>query len=301
MNKLAAVLAVLVAVVLAPVANAAPNKRVVVYYQTQYSNGSTGDYVSPLPLLTNNTGVTDVIVGAIHLNDNKIVHLNDHPPAHERYNRMWRDLREMKSKGVNVIGMVGGAAQGSYQRLEREFDTYYPLLRNVITTYGLSGVDLDVEERMSLAAIQKLIDRLRADFGSSFVITMAPVATALSGGGNLSGFSYEDLYRSHGSKIDWFNAQFYCGWGSLASTAGYDRIIARNLVPPAKVVAGALTNPSGCQGFVDVPRLRSTVTELVRKYPTFGGVDGWEYFNSLPGGTARPWEWAAEMTAALRG
>jgi hypothetical protein len=27
---------------------------------------------------------------------------------------------------------------------------------------------------------------------------------------------------------------------------------------------------------------------------------GWEYFNSDPGGTAAPWEWAQEMTAILR-
>lgn len=28
---------------------------------------------------------------------------------------------------------------------------------------------------------------------------------------------------------------------------------------------------------------------------------GWEYFNSLPGGEDRPWEWAMFMTALLRG
>jgi hypothetical protein len=27
---------------------------------------------------------------------------------------------------------------------------------------------------------------------------------------------------------------------------------------------------------------------------------GWEYFNSLPGDLARPWEWAAQMAATLR-
>ena len=28
---------------------------------------------------------------------------------------------------------------------------------------------------------------------------------------------------------------------------------------------------------------------------------GWEYFNSLPGDRARPWEWAAFMTRTVRG
>jgi hypothetical protein len=27
---------------------------------------------------------------------------------------------------------------------------------------------------------------------------------------------------------------------------------------------------------------------------------GWEYFNSLPGGKVKPWEWAAFMTQKLR-
>ncbi|MBP2336070.1 chitinase [Saccharothrix coeruleofusca] len=274
-------------------------KRTVVYYQTQY-RGST--YVSPKPLLDNNTGVTDVLVAALHLNGDGTVHLNDHPPGHSRYAQMWTDLAAMRARGVRVSVMVGGAAQGSFQRLDREFATYYPRLKNVITTYGLDGVDLDVEENMSLAGIERVIDALRADFGQDFVITLAPVASALSGGGNLSGFDYETLYRERGSQIDWFNAQFYCGWGSLANTRGYDAIVNRGLIPAAKVVAGSLTDPSLCgSGYVEVTTtLRDTVRSLVAKYPTFGGVAGWEYFTSRPGGTARPWEWAGLVSSYQR-
>ena len=94
--------------------------------------------------------------------------------------------------------MVGGAAPGSFTRLDTEFDTYYPRLRDYITTYGLDGVDLDVEQPMSLAGMERLIDALRADFGRHFVITLTPVAPALSGGGNLSGFDYDALY-GHGA------------------------------------------------------------------------------------------------------
>jgi len=65
-------------------AHAASTHQVVVYYQTQYDNGT---YVSPLPLVQNNTGVTDVIVAAIHLDSDGVVHLNDKPPA---ATRTWR-------------------------------------------------------------------------------------------------------------------------------------------------------------------------------------------------------------------
>src|SRR5215207_821735 len=133
-------LALLLVALAAPPAQAATQKRTVVYYQTQYSNGATGTYVSPKPLIDRNTGVTDVLVAAIHLNDNKVVHLNDHPPAHSRYTQMWKELAAMQARGVNVIGMVGGAAPGSFTRLDTRFDEYYPLLRDTIRTYRLNGV-----------------------------------------------------------------------------------------------------------------------------------------------------------------
>ncbi|MCA1221519.1 glycosyl hydrolase family 18 protein [Streptomyces sp. 8L] len=278
-------------------AASATSKRVVVYYQTQFNNGT---YVSPRAMTDNNTGVTDVVVGAIHLNGDGSVALNDDSPDNAKFDQMWSDLGAMQAKGVRVEGMVGGAAQGSFQRLDSDFDTYYPKLKNVITTHHLDGVDLDVEESMSLAGVEHLIDQLHTDFGAGFTVTLAPVATALNGGGNLSGFSYDSLYRDRGSSISWFNTQFYCGWGSLSSTSGYDGIISHGVVPADKVVAGTLTNAANCgSGYVPMDTLKSTVSSLAQKYPSFGGVAGWEYFNSDPGGTSAPWEWAANMSAAM--
>ncbi len=277
-------------------ASAAAGRRVVVYYQTIY-NGSA--YVSPLPL--RDAGATDVIVGAIHLDTNSVVHLNDDPPNAAKFTRMWQDLATLRNQGVHVLAFVGGAAAGSFQRLETQFDTYYPLLRNLIRTYSLSGIDLDVEEHMSNAALNKVIDALRADFGSSFLITLAPVATELSGGGGLSGLNYDTLYRDRGAQVSWFNAQFYCGWGSLSSTSGYDNIIRRGVVPASKVVAGTVTNPANCSGYVDMSTLQSTVRSLKSKYADFGGIDGWEYFNSLPGGTSAPQQWAQQIAPVVKG
>ncbi|HTJ33204.1 MAG TPA: glycosyl hydrolase family 18 protein, partial [Dactylosporangium sp.] len=268
----------------------------VVYYQTQYNGGS---YVSPLPMLTNHTGVTDVIVAAIHLDSGGIVHLNDNSPDDPMFTQMWSDLATMQASGVKVEAMLGGAAPGSYANLATDFSEYYPLLKNLIVEHHLDGIDLDVEESESLASIEQLINQLRSDFGSSFLITMAPVASALEGGGNISGFSYDDLVHADGSAINWYNAQFYCGWGSLSSTANYDAIVAYGLVPASKLVAGAVTNPSSCSGYVAPATLEKTVKKLVAEHPDFGGVAGWEYFNSEPGGTAAPWEWAAGMSAAM--
>ena len=274
------------------------SRRTVVYYQTQYFNGA---YVSPLGLTNNNTRVSDVIVAAIHLNSPTSVNLNDDPPSATKFKQMWTDLAAMQARGVRVLGMVGGAAQGSFQRLDTDFNTYYPLLKNVINTYRLDGVDLDVEEYMSLAGMERLINALRADYGPNFVITLAPVATALYGGGNLSGFNYEQLYRDVGGNISWFNAQFYNGWGYMGNTANYESISNRRIIPVQKVVAGMLSNPgNGGSGYVDVSTTASsTVRSLVAAHQDFGGVASWEYFNSLPGNTGAPWQWAGTMSSAM--
>ncbi|MGW4520941.1 glycosyl hydrolase family 18 protein [Amycolatopsis sp. NPDC004378] len=277
-------------------ASAAAGRRVVVYYQTIYDGSA---YVSPLPL--RDAGATDVVVGAVHLDANSVVHLNDDPPDASKFTRMWQDLATLRGQGVHVLAFVGGAAAGSFQRLETQFDTYYPLLRNLIRAYSLSGIDLDVEEHMSNTALTKVIDALRADFGSSFLVTLAPVATELSGGGGLSGLDYDALYRDRGGQISWFNTQFYCGWGSLSSTSGYDSIIRRGIVPASKVVAGTVTNPANCSGYVAMSTLQSTVRGLKGEYADFGGIDGWEYFNSLPGGTSAPQQWTQQIAPVVTG
>lgn len=101
---------------------------------------------------------------------------------------------------------------------------------------------------------------------------------------HLSGFSYPELECSvYGREIAWYNTQFYCGWGDAGTTAWYDAIIAAGW-RPEKVVLGVVTNPGNGAGHVPVKRLRDVCTLLREKYKNvglgFGGVMGWEYFNS---------------------
>ncbi|MGA2594202.1 MAG: chitinase, partial [Bryobacteraceae bacterium] len=165
--------------------------------------------------------------------------------------------------------------------------------------YNLNGIDLDIEEDVSLVHAETLIHQLNADFGSQFLITMSPVASALWGGANLSGFSYQQLYASpEGSKIAWFNGQFYSGFATLASTADYQKVVNAGF-PPNKVVAGMISNPADGSGFVPIKTVATTIHALSGQYPTFGGVAAWEYFNALPGNTADPIEWAVYMGHAI--
>jgi hypothetical protein len=196
--------------------------------------------------------------------------------------------------------MLGGAAQGSYALLFAQRSVYYPILRDTLARYHLNGIDLDVEEPVTLANIEWLIAQLRHDFGAAFLITLSPVATDLNGGGGLSGFSYPQLYASSvGPDIAWFNTQFYSGFGSLASPSDYESIIAYGF-PPDKVVAGMLDSPNDGSGYVPVATVAQTVHTLAQLYPTFGGVAGWEYFDALPGGISAPIDWASLMSNAMQ-
>lgn len=278
-------------------ANASPsvsgNQHVVAYYQTQYSNGS---YVSPLPL----RGIaTDVEVAAIHLDDDGSLHINDNPPTDSSFTQMWSDLSSLQSSGVRVEAMLGGAGGDSYANLASNFDQYYGTLKNFLTTYHFNGIDLDVEESFSLADTEHLITQLRSDFGPGFEILMAPVASDLSGGSEFSGgFSYSQLESDVGSDINWYNAQFYCGWGDLSSTSDYDAVIA-NGFPASQVVAGTVTNSVNCSGYVDPGTLANTLSSLAGEYSDFAGVAGWEYFNAVPVNNGGPQSWYAAAGNAL--
>lgn len=278
--------------------------RVVCYHQTHHNQD--GDYVSILPLLTEASdvvGITHLILAAIHVNHNPgDISLNDDPPDAARNAPLWEEVQIFQDIGVRVLGMLGGAAKGSFARLDRsdaEFESYYQPLRDVVRRYALDGLDLDVEEEMSLAGIIRLVDRLKADFGPSFIITMSPVATALQGRPHLSGFDYEALEVMRGASIDFYNVQFYNNWGRLTDAMGYGAILHQGW-SPEKVVVGVLTNPGNGHGWIPFEEIQRTLAALAQGNSRFGGVAGWEYFNSMPGDRQRPWEWAEAMMKTLQ-
>ncbi|KAI0550294.1 glycoside hydrolase superfamily [Xylaria curta] len=288
---------------LAPLAcnvGAAPpdDHRVVIYYQT---GPTSTNHVSLLPLIQAepSISVTHVLIAALHIiDDDGGLHLNDNPPNDPTFDTLWSEAAQLQAAGVKVMCMVGGAAAGSYSRLDGDdasFEKYYGPLHDLIGAHNLQGLDLDVEENFSLNGVIRLIDRLKADFGSDFIITLAPVASALTeGGGNLSGFNYFDLEAQRGSSIAFYNAQFYFGWGNAGSASDYESIVDDGFAAN-RVVMGLLSNPANGNGFVDLDSEAPVLQELVTENGNFGGVANWEYFNSLPGGTAAPWQWASWM------
>ena len=216
--------------------------RLILYYQTTHD--AAGRPISMLPLVNKqHIALTHLIVGALHVNPNQTIHLNDYPPSHPIFHALWNETRVLQSAGIKVLAMLGGAARGSFTRgtldaptntttSNTTFESAYALLHATITAHHLDGIDIDVEEPMSQPGITRLVHRLHADFGPSFTITLAPVASALlpsgprrRGRGNLSGFDYATLEQDAGHEIAFYNAQFYNGFGDMASTALFDRVV----------------------------------------------------------------------------
>lgn len=248
------------------------SNRITFYYQT----------IEPLDaILGGNSPVTHIHVASVHFgvedDGEPYIHLNNHYPDDSKFTQMWSDLEKAQALGIKVILMIGGAG-GGFSSLFSNYSTCYALLKDVLQRHSvISGIDLDIEEPVKLEDIRMLLRDLRNDFGD-FTFAMAPVQGALeSDEPGMGGFSYKDLWNTpEGRLIDYFNGQFYGDF----SVDAYDRVI-NNGYPADKVVMGSLNG----SGDVDV------IIQLAQKYPNFGGVYSWEYYNTQPS----PYIWAVAM------
>lgn len=241
------------------------NKRIIYYYQT---------FVGLKDILTPETKVTHIHLSSIHFgldNDNNhYIHLNDNPPNSKVFDSVWSDLEKAKQLGIKVILMVGGAG-GAFQDLFSNYDAYYPLLKELILDKRniIDGIDLDIEEIVSINNVENLIKTLKTDFGSNFIITMAPIQSSMqSDQPGMGGFVYKDLYNSLGSQIDYFNVQCYFDY----SFEAYNQMI-KNGYPEDKLVMGSISSQ-------DITQNINTIKKIVEMYPKIGGVFNWEYYDS---------------------
>lgn len=268
--------------------------KVIVYHQTFEVNGSH------VPILKAKEYITHLILSAFHICGTEQaprLELNDFPPDDQKFNRIWDDVADLQGHGVKVMGMLGGAATGTYERLGRDsaeaFQAFYTPLKEFLIKHQLNGIDIDIEEAMTTDKVIRLIDNLRRDFSSDFIITLAPVARALMSEKCFSDIDHLDLERQKGDSINWYNTQFYNGWGDLHSPRDLEAIFRRGF-KPHKIVVGMISHPDIGSGYINATSLIEGLlsTEAGKK---IGGVMTWEYFNALPGGVEAPWEWAKVM------
>ena len=233
-----------------------------------------------------------IIVSSIHFDKNKYgiknIYLNDNIPYDPLFNKLWLETEKISTQGTTVMLMMGGAGL-AYNELFNDFNTYYPLLKKLINEKSwIKGIDLDIEESVTLDNAKMLINQLVKDFGDDFIITMTPIAPSLMhDGSSMAGFNYKQLYNSHeGKHIHWFNTQCY---GSF-SYQTYHSII-QNGYPPEKIVMGMESGQFTEKTFSNALH---EVIKIKQKYPKISGVYDWEYLDAPPNKND-PSQWAKLM------
>ena len=253
------------------------SQKIIYYYQT---------FTGLQPILSKKTPTTHIIVSSIHFGKDAkqpYIHLNDFKPDDKKFTSVWKECQEATDKGITIMIMVGGAG-GAYEVLFSNFDLYYPMLKQLIETKPfIKGVDLDIEEGVSLTNVKKLINQLTKDFGTDFIITMAPISSSLTTDyPGLGGFRYKDLIQNsgEGKMINWLNGQFYFQY-----TKGCFENCVENGYDPKKIVCGMISSISNFDEALNQLKL------IKKTYPDFGGVFVWEYFNCPPDRT-HPEKWS---------
>ena len=174
--------------------------KIIYYYQT---------FVG-LEKLKVNCDATNLIISSIHFGDNKI-YLNDNEPDNVKFKQLWEETKNLSEKDIHISCMVGGAG-GAFKELFSNLDVYYKTLCDfLLSKPWIQGINIDVEETVTMDNIKKLISKIRNDFGENFIISMAPVSSAMeSDNPGMGGFVYKDLFNSpEGKMIDFFYCQCY--------------------------------------------------------------------------------------------
>jgi alkaline phosphatase D len=302
-------------------------KPAIIFYATEFGDlepliKSAGQYASQ-------PYITHVLLGLFHLgydNEDKTrpyIHLNNKNPDDPGYATLWEKVKIIQRRGVRVMGSLGGYGKRpnedgvldytNFFTSDQTYQTFYQLLRDTLKKYNLDGLDLDIEEIapwVNTANIRQLVRDLRNDFQGfqrGFLITSAPVASALTGGNNVSpNVDYPQLFE----QFDFYLLQFYNSFGQLnplkdhdsKTRPTYSEVADRYPDKEHKLIAGVLTNPKdGTHGYNLISTLSPILTNLTLSYRGFGGVFGWNYQNAVVDNNVKdPFGWAKSVWTALR-
>jgi len=290
-----------------------PAPRIVTYNQTVLQNGKTTPI---MPFLK--AGGTHMYICTLHIHPGVFdkLYLNDTPYDDPVFNDMWAQVAAFQQGGGVAMAMIGGWAGGgiALMQFDSNKDKYFQLVCKFLRDKKLQGIDLDIEPQDGQCDNDntlKLVANFRKVFPNDFRVTFAPMAADLTRpdgtGSSFSRINYPQMYKQSlqaNIKIDWFNVQFYNTSYSLNTPNDYNTIIqygrSHGSFGPWQIVGGVETT-----GFIDYNTFKNTASSLAKTYNgsgnnAFGGVMGWEYFNSDPQGTNAPWAWAQGLHDAMK-
>ena len=262
--------------------------KICYYYQT---------FVGLDKILESPESINTIIVSSIHFGldkgDMPYIHLNDLHPDDSAFNTLWTQTKNLsENSNIEILIMMGGAG-GAYEDLFSNYNIYYPMLVSTIKKRPwITGIDLDIEEQVSIDNVKELIRDLNRDFGDEFTITMAPLAGSLIDDvSGMGGFVYKNLLNSEeGKYITRLNVQAY---GSY--TLAIFRAMVENGYPANKLVMGMLSGQFNSDTFNDA---LIEIIKIKNIYPDFGGVFDWEYWNAPPD-SLDSYKWAQKIKIVL--
>ncbi|MEC0371691.1 glycosyl hydrolase family 18 protein [Paenibacillus chibensis] len=116
------------------------------------------------------------------------------------------DIAAKHAQGKKVIISVGGEKGNvNLGSASPNVANFVDSMYNLITTYGLDGIDIDLENGMNVANLTTAVKQLQQKVGSGFILTMAPQTIDMQSNST----SYMQLYNNLKSITTVINVQYY--------------------------------------------------------------------------------------------
>lgn len=231
------------------------------------------------------------------------------------------DVEFCQARGQKVLISIGGATGKLSLTSTAQRDIYYESVKAIIAKYGFDGIDVDFENSILNVSSTDTLDnpttniqnylnyilhQLVEDFGSDFMVTMAPEhpyvqGGAVSWGGYYGG--YLPLINLTRDIITFIHPQYYnnpiAGYdGSWGTTDfGFSGYNVDSLVKISEMLINGFETAKGerfeglrpdqvafgvpCSstaagsGYLPISDYQSALKQLLQKYPTFRGAMTW--------------------------
>ncbi|KHF31752.1 Chitinase D precursor [Paenibacillus sp. P1XP2] len=116
------------------------------------------------------------------------------------------DIQAKHAKGKKVIISIGGEKGNvNLGSASPNIANFVDSMSNIITTYGLDGIDIDLENGMNVANLTTAVKQLQQRFGSGFILTMAPQTIDMQSPNT----TYMQLYNNLKDITTVINVQYY--------------------------------------------------------------------------------------------
>lgn len=114
------------------------------------------------------------------------------------------DIAAKQAQGKKVLISIGGELGNVDLSSSANVARYVDSMAGVLTSFGFNGVDIDLEHGLDIQNVAAAHQQLRQQFGSQFLLTMAPQTLDVQPGGR-----YEQLIHALDRRVDIVHTQYY--------------------------------------------------------------------------------------------